>query len=175
MKELLVIKQRINEKLYRLGQHQKTLQDMENSIAKKYEKMKKEMAVLINKEEKEIKQLEEEIKNLVQPYQQALIKEADKKTIQLRFGKISWRFTPLSVNIRNTAKVIQSLKEEKLTHLIRTKEEIDKEMILKKLNKIKDRLEIIDGLSISQKEELIIEPVLSNKQFIKKIRKIKII
>jgi phage host-nuclease inhibitor protein Gam len=70
-------------------------------------------------------------------------------------GEVKWRFRPPAVSIRGGAeKVAEALKSLGLTRFLRTKEEIDKEAILKEPEAVKS----VRGVSIVQKEDFAVVP-----------------
>lgn len=84
----------------------------------------------------------------------ALTKDGRTKTVRFETGTVAWRMTPPRVVIRQAKKVLEALKAAKLKRFIRTKEEIDKEAILRDREAVAD----IKGISIGQREELVIKP-----------------
>ncbi|MBP2231800.1 phage host-nuclease inhibitor protein Gam [Azospirillum agricola] len=79
------------------------------------------------------------------------------KTVNLSSGTVKWRLTPPSVKVGRglMTAVLLALRNAGLADLfIRTSEELNKEAILAAPDKVKG----IDGLSIHQAEEFVIEP-----------------
>lgn len=76
------------------------------------------------------------------------------KTVRFASGEVRWRTRPPSVLIRSTEAVIDTLKKLGLTRFIRLKEEVNKEAILAE----PDAIAHIKGITISQKEDLVILP-----------------
>lgn len=77
------------------------------------------------------------------------------KTVKLASGKLSWRTRPPSVAVRGAALVIAALKRLGLRRFIRSKEEVDKEAILKEPAAVVD----VKGISIDQGEDFVIVPI----------------
>lgn len=77
-----------------------------------------------------------------------------RKFADLGSGLVKWRTRPPSVSIRGVDVVIETLKKLGLSRFVRTKEEINKEAILAD----QDAVDGIKGISISQKEDFVIEP-----------------
>lgn len=76
------------------------------------------------------------------------------KYAHLASGEVKWRLTPPKVIIRAAENVLNYLKKAGLHHLIRTKEEVNKEAILTDLDSVMG----VKGISISQREEFVIRP-----------------
>lgn len=76
------------------------------------------------------------------------------KTASLPSGEVSWRTTPPKVSIKGAAAVLDALRRLALTRFIRTKEEIDKEAILKE----PEAVTAIRGIAIEQAEEFVVKP-----------------
>jgi phage host-nuclease inhibitor protein Gam len=87
-------------------------------------------------------------------HKDALTEGGKTKTASLASGEIKWRLRPKSVNVSKIETVLESLKLLKLTRFIRTKEEIDKEKILKEPEAVAG----VVGLKISQTEDFVVEP-----------------
>ena len=89
------------------------------------------------------------------------------KTAKISTGELSWRTTPPRVSVRGKDEVIEMLKRMKLTHLIRTTEDINKEAILNEPEAIKG----IAGVSIVQKEEFAAKSFESQIERVMSIKK----
>ena len=89
------------------------------------------------------------------------------KTAKISTGELSWRTTPPRVSVRKSDEVIDMLKRMKLSHLVRTKEEVNKEAILNEPDAIKG----IAGLSIVQKEEFAAKSFESQIERVMSIKK----
>lgn len=76
------------------------------------------------------------------------------KTARLATGEVSWRTSPPSVRVTKVDDVIKRLRALALDRFVRTKEEIDKEAVLRE----PDAVEAIKGIEISQKEEFVAKP-----------------
>ena len=77
-----------------------------------------------------------------------------RKTAKFAAGEVSWRMRPPSVSIRGQGIVLEALKKLGLDRFIRTKEEVDKEAMLREPSAVED----IKGISISQGEDFVIKP-----------------
>ncbi len=83
-----------------------------------------------------------------------LTRDGKTKTVRLGNGEVRWRTRPPSVTVRAAGLVIEALKRLNLTRFIRTKEEIDREAILREPEAVQD----VKGLGISQGEDFVIVP-----------------
>jgi phage host-nuclease inhibitor protein Gam len=83
-----------------------------------------------------------------------LTNQGKTKTANLASGEVRWRKRPPSVSARGLEKILQTLKDLKLTRFIRTKEELDKEAVLAEPEAVTH----IKGLSIKQGEDFVIVP-----------------
>lgn len=85
---------------------------------------------------------------------QSLTQNGRTKTAQFPTGEVRWRVTPPKVAIRGVEAVLDALKRAGLRRFVREKEEVNKEAILAE----PDAVIAIDGITIAQSEELVIEP-----------------
>ncbi len=80
------------------------------------------------------------------------------KFADLGTGKISWRFRPAKVSIRGADVILDTLRSLGFGRFIRTKEEVDKEAMLREA----DIARSVPGVSIgSDGEDFIVEPLTS--------------
>jgi phage host-nuclease inhibitor protein Gam len=83
-----------------------------------------------------------------------LLGDERSKTVALASGELRWRLRPPSVIVRSADKVLEALRRLGLGRFIRTKEELSKDAILAEPAAVQH----IKGISISQKEDFVIEP-----------------
>ncbi len=83
-----------------------------------------------------------------------LTRDGKTKTVKLGSGEVRWRTRPKSVMVRGAGIVIAALKRLGLDRFIRTKEEVDKEAILREPDAVQD----VKGITISQGEDFVIVP-----------------
>lgn len=76
------------------------------------------------------------------------------KYARLASGEVKWRMTPPRVVIRAVENVVEYLKKAGLHHLIRTREEPNKEAILAEPEAVAG----VKGVTITQKEDFVIVP-----------------
>jgi len=85
-----------------------------------------------------------------------LTRDGKIKSHRFLAGDVSWRRRPAKVSLRGVDAILAALKKKKLFQFIRTKEEIDKEAMLKDPS----ALDAIKGVSIgSGGEDFIIKPL----------------
>lgn len=69
-------------------------------------------------------------------------------------GEVKWRLRPPSIAIRGADAVLATMKKLGFDRFVRTKEEIDKEALLKELDVAKG----IGGVTVSQREDFVVVP-----------------
>lgn len=84
----------------------------------------------------------------------ALTKDGKVKFHHFATGEVKWRLRPPSIAVRGAEKVVAFLKGAGLTRFLRTKEEIDKDALLKDL----DTARSVVGITVSQKEDFVVQP-----------------
>lgn len=92
-----------------------------------------------------------------------LTREGKTKTARLATGEVSWRMRPPSVLVRGADAVIDALRKLKLDRFLRIKTELDREAILADPEAVAP----IKGLAISQKEDFVIKPDLTELEEIR--------
>lgn len=123
--------------------------------------MNDEIAAVKQRHEEQARPLAEEIQRLAdgvhlwcEANRPELTQEGKRKTANLASGEVRWRMRPPSVSARGLDKIIQTLKDLRLTRFIRTKEELDKEAVLAEPDAVKH----IKGIGIKQSEDFVIVP-----------------
>lgn len=101
-----------------------------------------------------IKELSRGIQFWCEVHRDLLTQGGKVKFARLASGEIKWRMTPPKVVIRAVENVLEYLRNAGLHHLIRQKEEPNKEAILAE----PDAVAGIKGITISQKEDFVIRP-----------------
>ena len=91
-----------------------------------------------------------------------LTQDGRSKSIAMLEGTISWRMTPPAVSLRGVSEIVRRLRDAKLTRFLRTKEEPDKQAMLRE----PEVAGAIDGISISQREEFSIKPSRTNLEMV---------
>ena len=83
-----------------------------------------------------------------------LTRDGKTKTVKLAAGEISWRVRPPKVRITGEGIVAEALKRLGLERFLRTKQEVDKEALLREPEAAK----AIPGVTISQREDFVVVP-----------------
>jgi len=115
----------------KIGEHQRALTLIQTKTNEKLEAIKAQATNDYLLHQDEIGALFEGVYVFAQAHRDELTEGEKKKTVNLPTGIICWRNTPPAVSIKDVQAVIQRFKEMKLNHFIRTKEEPDKEAMLK--------------------------------------------
>ena len=97
-----------------------------------------------------------------------LIERDGVKTVTLTNGSLALRLTPPAVDVEDDEVMIELLKRMGLGRFIRTKEELDRELLLAE----RKNMPRVPGLSFSQKEKLSVQPVGASE--VVKTRKVKL-
>lgn len=125
--------------------------DMNDQIAKLKERAELEATPIAAA----IGQMTEGLRVWCEANRQALTDGGNRKTADLGTGKVEWRIAPPKVTIRGVDDVIAAIKRLGLLQFIRTKEEIDKEAMLRE----PDQARLAPGVSIgSDGETFAVEP-----------------
>ncbi len=82
-----------------------------------------------------------------------LLSESGGKTIGFATGSLAWRYSPPAVAVADDDQMIAYLKKIGQAKYIRTKEELDRESLLRDREKISIR-----GVGFSQREDFIVKP-----------------
>ena len=92
-----------------------------------------------------------------------LTQDGKTKTVKLRSGTLSWRFTPRAVTVRGVQQVIERLKELGLHQYLRVKTEIDKQAILANPEKAL----AVEGIKLTRREEFVVTPSYTQVEVVK--------
>lgn len=76
------------------------------------------------------------------------------KTAKLSTGELAWRFPPPKCSVQQEPVVVEALKQLGLAHLVRTKEEVNREAVLADPAAVAS----VPGIRISQDEQFIAKP-----------------
>lgn len=157
----------VEDALRRIGQNIRERQTLYNEFNDWAEEEKANL-------EKSAKKLEGENETLLlgiyayaEDHRLELTSGGKTKTISFAAGEVSWRMTPLGIKLsRKIADIISELKAKKLFQLLRIKEEIDKEMILKNPEVVSG----IKGISTQQHEVFSVKPAGTEDVMTEKIK-----
>jgi len=125
--------------------------DMNDAIAK----AKKDAEAIAQPLRDQIERLTEGLRHWAEAHRVELTDNGKRKFGDLGAGKIEWRLAPPRVTIRGVDDVIARIKTLGLSIFLRTKEEIDKEAMLRE----PDKARLIAGVSIGTAgENFYVEP-----------------
>ncbi|MBU3918660.1 host-nuclease inhibitor Gam family protein [Patescibacteria group bacterium] len=153
------------EILGQIGYKEREIQRINTGINDDIERVKAMANDKLNPIQEQRDQLVDALFAFAQSHRDELTENGKTKTVKWPTGKISWRMTPPKVNLRDTEAILMRLKELNIERFIRIKEEIDKELMLKE-SKI---AQTVKGVSITQIENLIIEPDKIDLEIVRKI------
>lgn len=142
------------EFLRRVGEKQRIIDAINLNLNRKVDGLRSKAMSDAKPYQKEISQLVEGLFAFAETNRDELTDGGKRKTVELPTGIFGWRLTPPSIVLRNVKSILKSLKLLNLHRFIRTKEEIDKEAMLKEQKVAKT----VKGVSIAQHEEFIVKP-----------------
>lgn len=106
-----------------------------------------------------IQQLRDGIQTYCEAHRIELTQDGKVKFAIFTSGEVRWRFTPPSVQVRTVAATIKLLKEKGFGRFLREKIDVNKDAILAEKDADKALSKAgIAGITISQKEEFVVEP-----------------
>lgn len=138
----------------KIGRCQREIDRITLGLNERVARLKEEAAREMESYKVERRELLDGLYAFAAPRKRKLLADAGKKTIELLTGKFLWRRTPPSVSVDDDAAAIETLKDLGLTEFIRTKEELDREALLKARND----LDPIEGIGFVQTEEFVVVP-----------------
>lgn len=142
------------EFLGKIGNFQRQIARIDNVYNNSVEKLRKRATEKTIPRQEEINRLFEGLFIFGQAHREELTEEEKKKTIQWPTGQIGWKLNPPSVSIKGEKNVIAVCKNLGLTEFIRTKEEVNREEMLKQPEVAKN----IPGVTIEKKENFFAKP-----------------
>ena len=140
--------------LAEIGQEQRATDKIRSGLNAKMDELKAKAMADDEPHQKKISQLVEGLFAYAEANRAELTDGGKRKTVEVPTGIFGWHMTPPAVKLRDVELILESLKSLKLERFIRTKEEIDKEAILKEPNVATT----VKGVSISQHEEFVAKP-----------------
>lgn len=137
-----------------IGRHQRERTrieaDMNDQLALVRQRFEAEAAPHLDK----IRALQQGVQVWCEANRAALTDGGRIKHARLASGEVSWRLTPPRVLVRAVDTVLAALRQRGLSHMVRVKEEVNREAVLLEPTAVAD----IKGISISQREEFVIRP-----------------
>lgn len=152
-----------------VGINKRKLDAIQTKLNEKIEQLKAQAIVNSLPHQEEIDRLFDGIYIFAESHRDELTEKGKKKTVNLPTGDILWRLTPPAVSLKNVKRIIELCKSCRLKRFIRTKEEVDKEAMLKEPERAKE----IKGVTISQKEEFVVKPSEIEIEISKDTKKLK--
>ena len=140
--------------LAEIGQEQRATDKIQSGLNAKVDELKAKAMADDESHQEKVLQLVEGLFAFAEAHRDELTDGGRRKTVEVPTGTFGWRMTPPSVKLRNVESILESLKSLKLKRFIRTKEEIDKEAMLKEPETAKT----VKGVSIGQHEEFVAKP-----------------
>ena len=140
--------------LAQIGQEQRATDKIRSGLNAKVDELKAKAMADGEPHQEKISQLVEGLFAFAEAHRDELTDHGKRKTVEVPTGTFGWRMTPPSVKLRDVESILESLKALKLKRFIRTKEEVDKEAMLKEPETAKT----VKGVSISQHEEFVAKP-----------------
>ncbi len=151
--------------VHKIGGHQRAITLVQAKTNEKIEAIKAQATTDCTSHQDEIEALFEGVYVFAQSHRDELTEGGKKKTVNLPTGDLYWRMTPPAVSIKDIKAVLAWLREMKLGRFIRTKEEPDKEAMLKEPEVAKG----VKGITITQHEKFAVKPSETNIENPRKI------
>lgn len=144
----------LNEFVRLIGERQRRRDEINRELNERVEALKAEATEKIKPLADEETALFDGVYAFANSRRDELTDHDKKKTINLPAGDISWRLSPKAAKIKNVKAVLAALKKLGLTRFIRSKEEIDKEQMLKE----ETVAQSVEGVKIKQEELFSVKP-----------------
>lgn len=155
--------------LTQIGEEQRAIDKTQLRFNAAVDKLKTKAMIDVEPHQKKVSQLVEGLFAYAEAHRDELTHGGQRKTVEVPTGLFGWRMTPPSVLLRDVKSILKSLKSLGLKRFIRTKEEIDKEAMLKEPEVAKT----VKGVSISQHEEFIAKPAELEVEIATQVDKLK--
>jgi len=171
-KAVIAVPKSLNEAaqfLTRIGEEQRATDKIQSDLNAKVDELKTEAMANVESRQEKISQLVEGLFAYAEAHRDELTDGGKRKTVEVPTGIFGWRMTPPAVSLRDVKSILKSLKSLGLKRFIRTKEEIDKEAMLKEPNVATT----VKGVSISQHEEFIAKPAELEVEIATQVDKLK--
>ena len=155
--------------LAQIGKEQRATDEIKSGLNAAVDKLKVEAMAADEPHQEKVLQLVEGLFAFAEAHRDELTDGGKRKTVEVPTGTFGWRMTPPSVKLRDVESILESLKSLKLKRFIRTKEEIDKEAMLKEPETAKT----VKGVSIGQHEEFVAKPAELEVEIATQVDKLK--
>jgi phage host-nuclease inhibitor protein Gam len=138
-----------------IGAAKRAIEREEGLLAQRIDRLKERSREVVAPSEKRIAELFSGLYAFAEAHRKELTEDGKRKTAVFPTGELGWRFTPPAVSIRGVEKVLEQLKTLGLNRFIRTKEEIDRDAMLRE----SDTAGKLKGVTIKKREEFFVKPV----------------
>lgn len=142
------------EAIAELGRRQRERERIQSEMNDRLAEVRSEYERQAKPHADRISELTRGVATWCEAHREELTKGGKTKTCRFSTGEVSWRMRPPSVAVRGTEAVIAALKKLGLDRFLRVKMEVDKDAVLRD----PDAVKTVRGLSISQREDLVIKP-----------------
>ena len=157
--------------LAQIGKEQRAADKIQSGFNAAVDKLKTQAMVDVEPHQKKVSQLLEGLFAFAETHRDELTDGGKHKTVEVPTGTFGWRMTPPAVSLRDVKSILRSLKSLKLTRFVRTKEEVDKEAMLKE----PDIAKTVKGVTISQREDFVAKPSELEIEIVTKVDKLKMV
>lgn len=144
----------VAEAIFKIGQHQRQRQIVETAMNDDIAARKAAYETEARPHAEAIAALTQGVATWCEANRASITKDGKVKFHEFATGEVKWRLRPPSAVIRGADAVLAALRHLGLDRFIRTKEEIDKEAVLRE----PDALKGVRGVSITQKEDFVVVP-----------------
>ena len=155
--------------LAQIGGEQRATDKIQSDLNTRVEEMKAKAMSDAEPHQKNVSQLVEGLFAYAEAHRDELTDGGKRKTVEVPTGIFGWRMTPPAVSLRDVESILKSLKSLRLKRFIRTKEEVDKEAMLKE----PDVASKVKGVSIGQREEFVAKPTELEVEIATRVDKLK--
>jgi len=155
--------------LAQIGKEQRATDEIQSGLNAAVDKLKTQAMASVEPHQKKVSQLVEGLFAYAEAHRDELTDGGKRKTVEVPTGIFGWRMTPPAVSLRDVESILESLKSLKLKRFIRTKEEVDKEAMLKE----PDVAKTVKGVSIGQHEEFVAKPAELEVEIATQVDKLK--
>lgn len=144
----------VNEAIAKLGRQQRERLRIESVMNDELAQVKAGHDALAKPLGESIAELSKGLHLWCEANRASLTQDGKVKFHDFATGQVKWRLRPPSIAIRGADAVLKTLKNMGMGRFIRTKDEIDKDALLRELDVARD----IGGITVSQKEDFVVVP-----------------
>ena len=155
--------------LAEIGKEQRATDEVRLGLNAAVDKLKAEAMAADEPHQEKISQLVEGLFAFAEARRDELTDGGKRKTVEVPTGWFGWRMTPPAVSLHDVKSILESLKTLELKRFIRTKEEVDKEAMLREPEIAKT----VKGVSISQHEEFVAKSEQVELEIVTQVKKLK--